>query len=397
MTGWTQDEALILDQIERFAAQVLAPRAADLDESQTFAICHLPAMAELGLMGLNLPEAEGGLGLSGPALYRAVEIIAGACGSTASMLTAHYLATDSLHLGADAALKARLLPRAAAGALGAFALTEPEAGSNPADMRTTARREGAGYRLRGAKAFISNAGGAEFIVVFAKTDPDAGARGISAFVVEPALTPGVTVARAERTMGLRGGHVFGVTFECVVPEENRIGPEGSGFRTAMRVLDNGRIEVAAQATGIAAAALDASITYARTRHVGGHPIADFQGLQWMLADSANDLAAARALGYAAALAHAIQPKARMPSCSPRKPRGASQIARFRSTAATAIAATSRWNATCATCGFSASTKAALKSSARLSRADCWRIIFEGRRPSPPPAQGGCVLHVATLT
>ena len=300
MTAWTQDEALILDQIERFAAEVLAPRAADLDESQTFAVCHLPAMAELGLMGLNLPEVEGGLGLTGPALYRAVEIIAGACGSTASMLTAHYLATDSLHLGADAALKARILPRAAAGALGAFALTEPEAGSNPADMRTTARREGAGYRLRGAKAFISNAGAAAFIVVFAKTDPDAGARGISAFVVEPALTPGVAVARAERTMGLRGGHVFGVTFDCFVPEENRIGPEGSGFRTAMRVLDNGRIEVAAQATGIAAAALDASVAYARTRHVGGHPIADFQGLQWMLADSANDLAAARALGYAAA-------------------------------------------------------------------------------------------------
>lgn len=297
---WTEDESMILGQIERFAGDVLAPRAADLDETQTFAICHLPMMAELGLMGLNLPEEDGGLGLSGPALYRAVEIIAGACGSTASMLTAHYLATDSLHLGADPALKARILPRAAAGALGAFALTEPEAGSNPADMRSTARREGAGYRIRGSKAFISNAGAAEFIVVFAKTDPEAGARGVSAFLVEPGVTPGVTVAAAERTMGLRGGHVFGVTFDCLVPEENRIGDEGSGFRTAMRVLDNGRIEVAAQATGIAAAALDASVRYARERRVGGHPIADFQGLQWMLADSANDLAAARALGYAAA-------------------------------------------------------------------------------------------------
>ncbi|MTH61769.1 acyl-CoA dehydrogenase family protein [Paracoccus litorisediminis] len=297
---WTEDESAILDQIERFAADVLAPRAAELDETQTFAICHLPMMSELGLMGLNLPEEEGGLGLSGPALYRAVEIIAGACGSTASMLTAHYLATDSLHLGADAELRARILPRAAAGALGAFALTEPEAGSNPADMRTTARREGAGYRIRGSKAFISNAGAAEFMVVFAKTDPEAGARGVSAFLVEPGVTPGVSVAAAERTMGLRGGHVFGVTFDCLVPEENRIGAEGSGFRTAMRVLDNGRIEVAAQATGIAAAALDASIRYAQERRVGGHPIADFQGLQWMLADSANDLAAARALGYAAA-------------------------------------------------------------------------------------------------
>lgn len=300
MTDWTDDEAAILDQIERFACKVLAPRAAGLDENATFATCHLPAMAELGLMGLNLPEDTGGIGLSGPALYRAVELVAGACGSTASMLTAHYLATDSLHLGADADLRARFLPRAAAGALGAFALTEPQAGSNPADMRTTARREGTGYRLRGSKCFISNAGAAEFIVVYAKTDPEAGARGISAFVLEPRVTQGVTIAPAERTMGLRGGHVFGLTLDCLVPGENRIGPEGSGFRTAMKVLDNGRIEVAAQATGIAAAAQQAAIAYAKERMVGGHPIADFQGLQWMLADSANDLAAARALGLSAA-------------------------------------------------------------------------------------------------
>lgn len=300
MMDWTEDEAMILAQIERFATEVLAPRAAALDEEATFATCHLQAMADLGVMGLNLPEEDGGLGLSGPALYRAVELIAGACGSTASMLTAHYLATDSLHLGADAALKARFLPAAAAGSLGAFALTEPQAGSNPADMRTTARREGAGYRLRGNKCFISNAGAADFMVVYAKTDTDAGARGVSAFVVEPKAMDGIEIAPAERTMGLRGGHVFGVSFDCFVPEENRLGAEGTGFRTAMKVLDNGRIEVAAQATGIAEAALAAAIAYARERQVGGHPIGEFQGLQWMLADSANDLAAARALGLAAA-------------------------------------------------------------------------------------------------
>ncbi|AYF03477.1 acyl-CoA dehydrogenase (plasmid) [Paracoccus yeei] len=301
MTDWNEDEAALLEQIGRFAQNVLAPRAAELDETATFAVCHLPAMADLGLMGLNLPQDDGGLGLSGPALYRAVELIAGACGSTASLLTAHYLATDSLHLGADAALRARFLPRAAAGSLGAFALTEPQAGSNPADMRTLARRDGAGYRLRGAKCFISNAGAADFMVVYAKTDPQAGARGVSAFVLEPKATEGIGIAPAERTMGLRGGHVFGVTFDdCFVPEENRIGAEGTGFRTAMKVLDNGRIEVAAQATGIAEAALSAAVAYARERQVGGHPIADFQGLQWMLADSANDLAAARALGLSAA-------------------------------------------------------------------------------------------------
>lgn len=301
MTEWPDDEAAVLDQIARFADEILAPRAAELDETATFATCHLPAMAELGLLGLNLPEDLGGLGLSGPALYRAVELIAGACGSTASMLTAHYLAADSILLGADDALKQRILPSAAAGSLGAFALTEPQAGSNPADMRTTARRDGDGYRLRGSKCFISNAGAADFMVVYAKTDPEAGARGVSAFVVEPKEAAGIAIAPAERTMGLRGGHVFGVSFDnCFVPAENRIGPEGTGFRTAMKVLDNGRIEVAAQATGIAEAALRAAVAYAKERRVGGHPIADFQGLQWMLADCANDLAAARALGLAAA-------------------------------------------------------------------------------------------------
>lgn len=298
----SEDEAAVIEQVERFSADVLAPRAAQLDEEATFATVHLPAMAELGLLGMNLPESVGGIGLSGPALYAAVEAIAGACGSTASMLTAHFLATDSVLLGGDAGLHTRFLPDAAAGAtLGAFALTEPHAGSNPADMTTYAVRDGDGYRIKGAKCFISNAGAADFIVVYAKTDRDAGARGVSAFVVEPRTTAGVDIAPNERTMGLKGGHVFGISLDCRVPEANRIGPEGSGFRTAMKVLDNGRIEVAAQATGIADAALQAAISYARERTVGGRPIADFQGLQWMLADSATELAAARALSMQAAV------------------------------------------------------------------------------------------------
>lgn len=298
----SDDERAVLDQIERFSGKVLAPQAARLDEEAIFATLHLPAMAEMGLMGLNLPEDMGGIGLSGPALYAAVEAIADACGSTASMLTAHFLATDSLLMGADDQLKARILPDAAAGkTLGAFALTEPQAGSNPADMTTYAAREGDGYWIKGAKCFISNAGAADFIVVYAKTDRNAGARGVSAFVVEPKTTDGVDIGPNERTMGLKGGHVFGINFDCWVPEGNRLGDEGTGFRTAMKVLDNGRIEVAAQATGIAGVALQAAISYAKERKVGGHPIADFQGLQWMLADSATELAAARALSMQAAV------------------------------------------------------------------------------------------------
>ena len=137
------EEQAVIGQIERFSNEVLAPAAAAIDAEGTFATLHRPALAEMGIMGINLPEAYGGIGLSGPALYCAVEAIAGACGSTASMLTAHFLATDSLLLGADEALKQRLLPAAASGeALGAFALTEPMAGSNPADMRSTATRDG---------------------------------------------------------------------------------------------------------------------------------------------------------------------------------------------------------------------------------------------------------------
>ncbi|BBU53902.1 MULTISPECIES: acyl-CoA dehydrogenase family protein [Mameliella] len=295
------EEQAAIDQIERFSSEVLVPAAAAIDAKSQFATLHLPALAEMGIMGMNLPEAHGGIGLSGPALYCAVEAIAGACGSTASMLTAHFLATDSLLLGADEALQQRILPAAAAGqALGAFALTEPMAGSNPADMRSTATRDGNGYRLKGSKCFISNAGAADFIVVYAKTDNAAGARGVSAFVVEPAKTDGVEIGKHEETMGLRGGHVFPISFDCHVPAENRLGDEGTGFRTAMKVLDNGRIEVAAQATGIARAALDAAVSYAKEREVGGQPIGSFQGLQWMLADSATELAAARALGLQAA-------------------------------------------------------------------------------------------------
>ncbi|MEQ3669661.1 acyl-CoA dehydrogenase family protein [Pseudophaeobacter sp.] len=295
------EEQAVIDQIERFSSEVLVPAAAAIDAKSQFATLHLSALAEMGIMGMNLPEAHGGIGLSGPALYHAVETIAGACGSTASMLTAHFLATDSLLLGADEALKQRILPAAAAGeALGAFALTEPTAGSNPADMRSTATRDGGGYRLKGAKCFISNAGAADFIVVYAKTDPAVGARGVSAFVVEPAKTDGMEIGTHEETMGLRGGHVFPISFDCHVPAENRLGDEGTGFRTAMKVLDNGRIEVAAQATGIARAALDAAVSYAKEREVGGQPISTFQGLQWMLADSATELAAARALGLQAA-------------------------------------------------------------------------------------------------
>jgi alkylation response protein AidB-like acyl-CoA dehydrogenase len=294
------DAVAVAESVGRFAEASLKPRAQAIDETGIFVAEHIPALGELGVMGMNLPERWGGAGVSPIALYLAVEALAGGCGSTVSMVTAHYLATDSILLGGDDAIRERYLPEAAAGrSLGAFALTEPRAGSNPADMSTRAVPEGEGYRITGVKHFISNAAYADFIVVFAKTDPSAGYKGISAFVVEP-RHGGVETSAPEKTMGLRGGHVFEVAFDCWVPERNRLGSEGSGFRTAMHVLDNGRIEVSAMCTGMAGAALDAAVGWSKTRQVDGHPIAEFQGLQWMLADMATELDAARLLGLRAA-------------------------------------------------------------------------------------------------
>ena len=301
MAAASTDAHDLVDAVRRYARDVLAPAAAGIDASGRSATTHLDSLGDMGLMGLAIPESYGGLGLAPTALFEAVAAIAGACGSTASMITAHWLATDSIVYGGDAAQKQRWLPAAAQRSLGAFALTEPGAGSNPADMTTcaTRERERDGYRITGTKHFISNAGEADFIVVYAKTDPAAGARGISAFVVDP-RSGGVRCSKPEPTMGLNGGHVFEVALDCHLPEASRLGPEGSGLRTALRVLDGGRVEIAACAVGIADAALAASIAWVKERKVGGHPIAEFQGLQWMLADMATDLEAARQLGLAAA-------------------------------------------------------------------------------------------------
>jgi butyryl-CoA dehydrogenase len=288
------DETAACDSIRRVCAEVLVPAAAEIDETAAFPQAQLAALAELGVWGLNLPESWGGPGLSAMALAAGVEAIAGSCASTASALTAHYLATDAILIGGDNGLRTRFLPGAATGAkLGAFALTEPRAGSNPADMRCRAVREGDLYRLTGTKHFISNGGIADFIIVFAVTDPTAAHKGISAFVVEKGM--GFTAAPPEKTMGLKGGHVFELNFDARVPAANRIGAEGSGFRTAMKVLDNGRVEVSAMCLGIAQAALDAAIGWARERQIGGSPLADYQGIQWMIADMATQLQAARLL------------------------------------------------------------------------------------------------------
>ena len=283
--GVTEDDQALADAVGRYAAEAVAPLARAIDEEERSATCHVPQLAALGVMGMNLPERWGGPGVSPTAMLLSLVEISRACAATSSMIGAHYLGTDAVLIGGDDAQRARYLLRAASGEwLAGFALTEPRGGSHPADLRTRAVRDGDHYRIDGVKHFISNAAEAKFLVVFAKTDATAGARGVSAFIVDTDL-PGVRISAPEKLMGIRGGHAFEVAFESVsVPLANRLGDEGSGFRTAMKVLDNSRLDVAATSLGIAEAALAAAVAWARDRQVGGEPLAGKQGIQWMLAD-----------------------------------------------------------------------------------------------------------------
>ncbi len=297
--GIRAEDQAFAEAISRFARGELAPLAQEVDEGEISTVRYVPKLAAMGVMGMNLPAQWGGIDASPTALVLALAEIAAACTSTASMIGAHYLATESILIGADDNLRRRYLTGAAEGKLlGAFALTEPRAGSNPVDMATRATREGAHYRLTGSKHFISNAGEADFIVVFAKTDIAAKHKGISAFVLDRD-TPGLTISAPEKLMGIRGGHAFEIALDCLVPAGNRLGEEGTGFRTAMKVLDNSRIDVAANCLGLSEAALAAAVAYVQERQVGGEALANKQGVQWTLADMRVRLEAAWALTLSA--------------------------------------------------------------------------------------------------
>ena len=294
--GVADEDQTLADAVGRFAQAELAPRASERDATEGSVTCHVKALAELGVMGMNIPERWGGPGVSPTGMLLALVEISRACAATSSMIGAHYLGTDAVLIGGDDAQRDTWLPRAASGEwLAGFALTEPLGGSNPVDMRTHAVRDGDSYRLNGVKHFISNAAEARFLVVFAKTDPEAGARGVSAFVVDT-QTPGLRVSSHEKLMGIRGAHAFEVSFDQVaVPFSCRLGEEGSGFKTAMKVLDNSRLDVAATSLGLAQAALNAAVQWTRDRKTGGEPLAHRQGIQWMLADMKLRLEASWAL------------------------------------------------------------------------------------------------------
>ena len=298
----TDEQQLIRDAVREFAEAEIVPIAAEIDRDHRFPAELLPKLAEMNLMGMTFPEKEGGAGTDYVSYVIAVEEISRACASTGIIMSSHNsLATWPIYTFGNRAQKDQYMHDMTSGRrLGAFALTEPAAGTDAAAGTTTATPTADGYALNGSKMFISNAPHAEIYIVFAKTDPDQGTRGISAFIVEKD-TPGFAVGEAEHKMGIRGSSTPPLYFtDCRVPKEALLGEEGEGFKIAMATLDGGRIGVSAQALGIAQAALEASVDYAKERVQFGKPIANLQAIQWMIADSALEVDAARLLVYRAA-------------------------------------------------------------------------------------------------
>jgi len=294
------EQQMIRKMVREFAEKELAPRAAEVDAQGQFPWEAIRKMGELGLLGLNVPEAYGGVGADMVSYALAIEEIARACGSTALTVAAHALCTTPLALFGNEEQKRKYLVPLAQGKLGAFGLTEPGAGSDAAAAKTTAVRDGDWWVLNGSKIFITNGGLADVLIIVAVTDKSKGTRGISAFIVEKG-TPGFTPGREEEKMGLRGSLTSQLFLEnCRVPAANLLGNEGDGFKYALATLDSGRIGIGAMSVGLAQAALEASLRYAKERVQFGQPIANFQAIQWMLADMGTQIEAARLLVYRAA-------------------------------------------------------------------------------------------------
>jgi butyryl-CoA dehydrogenase len=294
------EQQMIRKMVREFAEKELAPRAVEVDAQGQFPWEAIHKMGELGLLGLNVPEIYGGAGADMVSYAIAIEEIARACGSTALTVAAHALCTTPLNLFGSEEQKRKYLVPLAQGKLGAFGLTEPGAGSDAAAAKTTAVRDGDWWVLNGSKIFITNGGIADVLIIVAVTDKSKGTRGISAFIVEKG-TPGFTPGRDEDKMGLRGSLTSQLFFEnCRVPAANLLGSEGDGFKYALATLDSGRIGIGAMSVGLAQAALEASLRYAKERVQFGQPIASFQAIQWMLADMGTQIEAARLLVHRAA-------------------------------------------------------------------------------------------------
>ena len=306
----TEEEQLLQNAVRDFAQHEIAPIAPQIDEQDEYPAALIRKMAALGWMGILTDREYGGGGGGAMSMAITIEEVARASAAVTVIMSAHSaLTTWPINRFGTEDQKRRYLPALASGeALGAYALTEPNAGSDAAAMESRAVRDGDDYVLNGRKIFISNGNLADTVIVFASTNREARARGVSAFLVEKG-SPGFTSGKSLEKLGMHGSPTAELVLEDVrVPASNRLGDEGQGFRIAMQVLEIGRILVGAQATGIAQAALDAATTYAAQRQQFGKPIAEFQGVSWMLADMQVRTHGARLMTYhAARLMDAGQP------------------------------------------------------------------------------------------
>jgi butyryl-CoA dehydrogenase len=293
----TEEQKMMQQTARDFAENEVAPIAAQLDETGRYPEELVKKMAELGFMGVYVPEKYGGAGMDYMCYSIAVEEISKACASTGIILSAHTsLVCDPILKNATEEQKMRFLsPLASGKTIGCFGLTEAGAGSDPAALKTTAVLDGNKWVINGSKLFITNGGQAGIALVIAVTDKNAAHKGLGAFIVEKG-TPGFKIGKHEKKLGINASSTTELIFEdCRIPRENILQEPGKGFKIAMELLDGGRIGVASQALGIARAALDASVKYSKERVQFGKPISEFQALQWMMADMATEIEAARLL------------------------------------------------------------------------------------------------------
>ena len=293
----SEEQQLLQKSVREFAEAEVKPLAKENDETGKFPRGLFQKAAELGLTGVAIPEAEGGAGMDHISYAIVVEEISRVCASTGVILSVqNSLYCDPIHrFGTDEQKRKFLLPFARGEKIGCYALTEPQAGSNAAALATKAVRKGDKYVINGTKAWITNGGASDAALVYVNTQPEKGEKGITALVVEKG-TPGFAVGKEEKKLGIHATACTELSFsDCEVSAGNRIGAEGEGYKVALSTLDGGRIGIAAQATGIAQGAFEAALSYAQQRQAFGHPIADFQAIQFMLADMATEIDAARLL------------------------------------------------------------------------------------------------------
>jgi len=298
----TDREKLFLQMVRSFTENEVAPIAADIDEQERFPVETVEKMGKIGIMGIPIPKKYGGQGGNNMLYSMAVEELSKACATTGVIVSAHTsLCVAPILENGTEEQKMKYLPKLCSGeCLGAFGLTEPNAGTDAALQQTTAIDAGNKWILNGSKIFITNAGYADIYIVIAMTDKSMGVKGISAFIVEKG-TPGFTIGKKEKKLGIRGSSTCELIFEnCAIPKDNLLGKINKGFGLAMKTLDGGRIGIAAQALGIAQGAIDATIRYTKERKQFGKPIAAFQNTQFQMADLQTKVEAARLLVRSAA-------------------------------------------------------------------------------------------------